>query len=246
MPLSTNLVAAWELNEASGNGIDSIGSNNLTNNNSVSSGTGLIYSNARNFVASSSQSLSCIDSASLSLGLNQSFTIEAWVKKANAGVGVVIANKGNVTGAGDEYLLWLGTGSRFEGYIGNGSTTANVNDTSTTPAVGSWAQAIFWYDSALQIIGITTNAGTAATTSWTGGTQDSSFGFAIGARGSDHASAFIDGLIGPVRFWKRALTSAERTELYNSGSGRDLSYITASSGLNLDIVQQQRKTQGIF
>lgn len=48
MSLSTNLISYWKLDETSGNAVDSVGSNTLTNNNSVSFSTALI-NNGANF-----------------------------------------------------------------------------------------------------------------------------------------------------------------------------------------------------
>jgi hypothetical protein len=73
----------------------------------------------------------------------------------------------------------------------------------------------------------------ANTKSYSGGITVNTRDFTIGTQ-NDTANIFRwDGLIDEVGFWKRVLTSAERTELYNSGNGRDYAYITAAAGVSL-------------
>ena len=234
MALADDLIAAWELDEASGTRVDSHGSNDLSDNNTVGSGTGLVLGTAADFERDNNESLSLADNTDLSLGSDTAFTFEVWVKaesfEFSANSGMVI-NKGNVNGSGDEYLLWYGSsgGMEIAGwqlYVGNGSSSATVVGAPGSVTTGTWYQIIVWHDPTANEIGIAVNAGTAVTASWSGGTQDTSHAFAIGNRSSGSGNGF-DGLIGPARFWKgRALSGAERTELYNSGSGRTYSYIT--------------------
>ena len=80
MPLSTSLVAAWELNEVSGNATDSKGSNTLTDNNTVTSGTGPIYALARDFELDNAEYFSIADNTDISLSGDISCTFEAWIK----------------------------------------------------------------------------------------------------------------------------------------------------------------------
>ena len=67
MALTDNLISAWELSEASGNAIDSHGSNDLTDNGSVGTGTGLVYGTARHFDGSD-DGFNIIDNTDLSVG----------------------------------------------------------------------------------------------------------------------------------------------------------------------------------
>src|SRR5258708_7847472 len=55
--ITDNLVSFWKLDEASGTRTDSVGSNNLTSNNSVGQSVGKV-SNAAHFTATSNQYLS--------------------------------------------------------------------------------------------------------------------------------------------------------------------------------------------
>lgn len=78
MSLLTNLESYWKLDEASGNATDAHGTNTLTNNNSVGSGTGKL-NGCRTFARASSQRLSIADNSSIGLG-DVDFTFTAWVK----------------------------------------------------------------------------------------------------------------------------------------------------------------------
>ena len=79
----TNLKAFWSLNESSdGSGAvtreDLHGTNDLTDNNTVASGTGLVYSNAADLEVSSGEFLRVTDNEDLTIGDNDC-TIVAWV-----------------------------------------------------------------------------------------------------------------------------------------------------------------------
>src|SRR4051812_43478016 len=91
-PLLTNLASYWKLEEASGTRADEIGSQTLTDNNTVTQAVGKL-GNAAQFTAANSESLSHADSATLSLGADQDFTLGAWVYLDSKGANRVIASK---------------------------------------------------------------------------------------------------------------------------------------------------------
>ena len=64
--LSTSLVSYWELEESSGTRVDSHGSDDMTDNNTVTSTTGK-QGNAAVFVAANTEFLDSADSAALSI-----------------------------------------------------------------------------------------------------------------------------------------------------------------------------------
>ncbi len=78
MALTDNLIAALELDEASGNAIDSHGANDFSDNNTVGAGTGLVHANARDFEAANDEYFSLADNTDLSLS-DIDCTVEAWV-----------------------------------------------------------------------------------------------------------------------------------------------------------------------
>src|SRR5262252_1520277 len=74
----TNLISYWKLDEVSGSRVDTKGTNTLTDNNTVTSTTGII-NNAASFAAASSEYLSLASNATVQTG-DIDFTITAWVK----------------------------------------------------------------------------------------------------------------------------------------------------------------------
>ena len=79
MSLLTDLVSYWKLDEASGDALDSHGTNNLTVNGSIGTAAGKIGS-ARDLESSGSdQYFSLADNASLSTG-DIDFSVAGWVK----------------------------------------------------------------------------------------------------------------------------------------------------------------------
>jgi hypothetical protein len=221
--LTDSLISAWELNEASGNATDSHGSNTLTDNNTVGSGTGLVYGTARDFEADTSEYLSLTDNGDLSPG-DTDFTFEAWVKPETTSGFPALLSKGTA-GGGREYILYLDGGTpRWE--VRGPSSTGGVYAGSSLSA-GNWYHLIFWHDSVNNQIGIAVNDGTPATAGHSDGCQDTTDPFQLGAASTQ--SLYWDGLIGPCRYWKgRVLTSGERTQLYNGGAG--LTYASFGGG----------------
>ncbi len=208
MSLLTDLISAWEMDEASGNRADSHGSNTLTDVNTVGSGTGLVHGTAADFEKDNSEQLTHADNASLSVG-DIDFTFELWLKPETASNFDSPISK---RGAAQEYELFLLSGGldlELNGASCSGGTIT----------AGSWNHVILWHDSTANELGFAINAGTPVTNTM-GATVpvDNAGDFSLGARAGG-AGGYYDGLMGPVRFWKRMLTSGERTELYNAGAG---------------------------
>ncbi len=220
MSLLTSLICYWKLDEASGNGLDSHGTDPLTDNNTVGSASGKI-GNARDFEASSSEWLQRADRASLSTG-DIDFTIAGWVNAesftANDGY---IASKMNAALANPEYrLFYNGTTSRFqfELYGAGVSRGAAVANTLGAPSTATWYYIVAWHDSVANTVNIQVNDGGVDSTGTSGGGQDTASVFCLGSRAGD-ANTFWDGLLDEWAYWERTLTSGERTSLYNGGAG---------------------------
>jgi hypothetical protein len=223
--LLTNLVAYWKLDEASGNALDAVGSNTLTDNGSVGTGTGKI-GNCRTF------SSSYFDHANNSdFGLvDEDFTFAAWIKPSSlGGFGNTILVKGDLSGGGVNYGLSVNTSGKAVFVVtatgvGSGSVTAN---TFGALSAGTWYHVVGWHDSVNNIVGISVNAGTPDTTSYSSGTSNDALPFRLG---SDANFLPFAGSIDEVGFWKRALDSTDRTSLYNGGSGLAFSSFGGGGG----------------
>lgn len=220
-PGTTNLVSWWSLDETSGNRADSHGSNTLTDNGSVGSAAGK-QSNGADFEDTSSQSLTITSNSTLQTG-NTDFTFGGWFKFESL-TGFHFLMGKNDHSSGREYSLIYDHGNtRFDFYIGNGaSSSAFVSDTSVaTPATATWYFIVAWYDSSATTIYIqVNNDGTPDSNASLGITPATgSSQFAIGKR-SDNSDWYLDGIADECFLYKRVLTAAERTWLYNSGAGR--------------------------
>lgn len=226
-PGTTGLVSWWTLGESSGTRYDShTFGNHLTDNNTVGSALGKLGGLSAKFVAANIESLSINDNASLSMN-NTSFTIATWVKlssKANHGDMVI-----KWTDAAPEYaLVYNNASDRFNFHAGLNSSTGSAVTANNlgSPSVGVWYFVVAWYDGTS--LNISINNGEPNSVGYTGGVADGSNSFRLGDRVSSQYP--FDGSLDEVVIYKRVLTSAERTWLYNNGSGRTYSDLTASSG----------------
>jgi hypothetical protein len=232
MALTDNLISYYSLDEASGNAIDAHGSNDLTDNNTVASTTGKV-GNCRDFELGSNEYFEITDPDSLSLvDATTSWTIAFWVNLESKGTtqGLVMKCHG---GAVVEYGVEYNTGTdRFRAAIGNGTTSAiEAADVLGSPSLATWYFIVAWYDAVADTINISVNDGAVDSGSFTdGGANITATNFGIGGYGG-LPNFTADGLIDEVGVWiGRVLTSGERTELYNSGSGRDYAYISGGGG----------------
>lgn len=222
--LNTSLIAYWKLDEASGSRSDSEPTGtaqNLSDSGTTASATGKI-NNGADFEFSSTTYLSRSDSSDLSLGADTDFTIAGWVKmESDTGFFAGIVAKNGGADNTDEYVVLYNPGlQRFQFKVANGSSSQTVTaDNLGIPSTATWYHIVAIHDSTADQIKLIINNGTADTASWSGGTQDGTAEFRIGAMTYNGGLAF-DGIIDEVGFWKKALSASEITELYNSGSGK--------------------------
>lgn len=220
--LLTDLKAHWKLNEASGTRVDSEGSNDLTDNNTVTQATGKI-GDAADFEDANEESLSIADNADLSAG-DIDFTIAGWFYLDDKTRSLRMVNK------------WLGAGSQREYVVGytpsatdrlffqvssDGSDFPSIKaDSFGAVSTGVWIFIVAWHDATANTINIQVNNGTVDSSAHTAGVFNGTSAFRLGGV-PEESGQFLDGRIDSVSFWKRVLTSTERTNLYNGGSGFD-------------------------
>lgn len=236
MALTDNLVAYWRLDEASGSRVDATGrGNDLTDNNTVTQATGILGS-AGQFTRANSEWLSRTDNSDLSTG-DVDFTVQAWVylDSKPASDYSYIFTKSSTTGPVVEFNCYYDTvADRFKFEIFDNppsvSRVATANNLGS-PSLGTWYHIVGWHDAVNNLVGIAVNAGTANATATSGTAPgDTAAPFELGRYGA-LASRYMNGRIDEVGYWKRVLTSAERTALYNSGSGLAYPFTSQAKGL---------------
>jgi len=224
--LTDNLISYWSLDESSGDAIDAHGSNDLTDTNTVGAATGKI-SGARDFEAGSVERFYHADSTDFSVG-DIDFTWAGWFQlesKSTYNIAICKATDKFTTGQQIEYRLYYDVlADRFAFTVGNNTTSLTVEaGTLGSPSTATWYYIVCWHDATANTINIQVNDGTVDSLSYSGGSWDSGGFFFIGLQYADDdiGSTWFpwDGLIDEVGFWKRVLTSGERTSLYNGGAG---------------------------
>lgn len=216
--LHTDLVAYWSLEEAAGaaRADDTGRGNTLTDVATVGQGTGKIAFGAQ-FNAASSRYLKRASGADLQMG-DVSFTISAWVKFDSIVLAQVVLSKDDNTAGNREYILYW-NGSALQAIVFS-ATDVSITANGPSAAVGTWYHLLMSHDSLLNTLSLDVNLGGAYSVGT--GAPLQAAGSAEFRIGGEAYPAFLqpfDGIIDEVGIWKRILTAAERTQLYNAGAG---------------------------
>lgn len=218
--LLTSLVAHWKLDEASGTRNDSHGTNHLTDNNTVTTGTAKLGTNAAQFTAANSEYLSVADNAALSMG-NIDFTIAFWLNLDTVASSQDLFNKcGGASGSDKEYRIYLNnaSGNVLTFQVGDNAAASVAVDSGSAISAATWYFVVCSHDSVANQVAVQIDNGTAATAAYSGGSHDGTQPLNIGvsiANGSFYANGRMDS----ISLWKRMLTSGELTSLFGGGSG---------------------------
>ena len=228
MAITDQLVAYWDLSEASGTRADALSTSPLTDNNSVTGTTGPGSHNASLFTRINNESLSHIDSTTLSVG-NQDFTFCAWVNFTTILADMTIC--GHINGSINDRSWKLSTdGTYLECLVSSDGTATQYWAFNTVPlSTGTWYFGMFYHDAANDVLAISLNNATPRTLpGYTAGVHDSGASFAFGAQ-NEMSLNYLNGAIAMAGLWKRVLTTDEITFLYNSGNGRAYSELAPST-----------------
>lgn len=217
--LNTGLITYWKLEEASGTRADSEPTTpqDLTDNNTVTQTTGKI-GNAAFFTAANSESLTHVDSADLSTG-NIDFSVVAWAKFTSLSGSMWFVSQWI---AGGNQRAWAinydATSGRLRFSVSSdGTTQVHLQaDAFGPPATNAWYMIFASHDSVNNTINISVNNGSANSVAHSTGVLDSTGAFNLGNVGS----LYLDGALDECGLWKKVLSAAEVTELYNGGAGK--------------------------
>lgn len=222
--LRTNLIAFWNLEEVSGTRFDSVGSNDLVDNNTVTQAVGKI-SNAASFDRANSEYLSLADNTDLSTG-DIDWTIAVWVKLTTKDTQIIVA-KDDTNNQREFNLDYFSGDDEFRVFVTSDGTNSTITfaaaSTFGSPSIGVWYFIVISHDATANTISIQINNGAIDSSAHSGGSFDGTAPFAIGAQFSSGTPAnFANNLTDAVGFWKKVLTTDEKSLLFNRGIGRQM------------------------
>ena len=234
-PGITDLLAYWRMEEASGVRADSHGSYDCTfvyNNPGFGVGR---QGNALD-LDGINQGLGIGDSPGISMGGDVSFCIGLWFKASNITSNIRLMGKWSDTDV-KEYTIAVYS-SRINFYVRDGAnlnshyvTADNFGDLSND----TWYFVYAYYDADSNIMGVGVNDVFNSGAGPTDGVFDGWGQFWVG-RGHT-AGYYLEGLIDEAFIYKeRLLGTAERTWMYNSGSGRTYADLLATDPTTRDLV----------
>jgi hypothetical protein len=159
------------------------------------------------------------DNASLETG-NISFTWAGWLNLASVSGSPMMATKWDGSKTGDYALYYSNINNAMEFlvmdgvHVSNGVLASNFGPFSTN----TWYFVVAWFDAGTGLCNISVNNG--AVNSFNPGytPASSTQEFDMGATTGSSPADFLDGVLQCIGFWKRTLTTAEITQLYNSGT----------------------------
>ena len=224
MSLLVGLETYWKLDESSdGSGavtrVDSHASQDLADNNTTASGTGKI-NNGADFEVGNSEYLSAADSAILSTG-DIDFSIACWFTLESLGGDPGLMIKGPGSCDLREYALRVGGDNKIRFQVSPDGTAVGeavvVGNSGSALSAATFYFVVAYHDATANVIGISVNDETPVTTAHTTGLTDLGGAFWMGRH--PNGTNYHDGIIDEAGFWKKVLSSDERTNLYNSGSG---------------------------
>lgn len=235
MALIDNLVSYWKLDEASGNALDSHGSNDLTETSGTIAATSGKISGCRDFEAIDTEYFTRASNSDLQVG-DIDFSFAMWINPESISSFPTFLSKD--TGASREYgfLINDSDSNRVRFAIsadGSGLVTVTATNFGSL-STGTWYFVAGGHNATSNEIWVAINAGTPNTQAHSGGVFTGTSNFAIGAR--PDGSIHYDGLIDEVGFWKRDIRS-DLAALYNGGAG--LAYPFVSGNPHNYYAQQQ-------
>ena len=229
--LLTNMVSWWPLDEASGSALDSHGSNDLTDINTV---TQWLYSprgavtSSRDFEAATDEHFSIASNASLQTG-DIDFTFLGWFAPESNNVnGMRILGKWD-TGIA-EYRFYFDYGSQtWIWEVSSDGTATTQLALAGTPGsyVDEWFFFVVDHDATNDLISLQlwtpmhyTTVPTKYTAAHAGGVYTGAADFNVGSIASDTTVGHWDGYMSNIVFTKELLTEAQRLWYFNYGKCR--------------------------
>lgn len=213
--LKVGLLSWWELDEASGNRLDSVGGRTMVPTGTVTSVTGLV-GNATQTAASSY--LRTANSPNLA---NGDFTLAGVFKTSNANMGVLCRN-GDPIGTGRQFLTLVESGIFYFVVSTDGTSSTYIATGPSGVNDGNFHNYIAWRNTAANTINLQIDGGSINTAAVSGSTSlfnGSDPGITLSGVGSDGAY-LTGGVHDATGVWGRMISSTERAFLQNGGAWR--------------------------
>lgn len=224
-PGTTNLLHYWELEETSGTRVDSHGSLDLSDINTVGSTTG-IQGTAATFVGANSESLLSTTPVAFSQGVP--LTYNFWVNLTSTSMRGVFFEDSSWRNGDDGFAVGVGN-TDYDG-TGNNLIVAQWGiGYFSAGAIGTgWHMitAIVRSDSKIELY----LDGTSVYTTASAIIAFQNWDFTIGSSYGTTVYPLRDGSIDEFAIWDVELSSANITWLYNSGAGRTYADLSGGGG----------------
>lgn len=218
-------VSLWRLDEASGTRADSIGSNDLTDNNTVGStskGVGApanLPGTVASFVEGNSEYLSRAN-ADLTNWPQGDFHFAVWATRTGTDADFEENYASKLISTGDQREWRIHTAIGQDRLYLAASSDGTSEDAGANTGAGSFPVNT-WHLLELRrsgtTIGVAIDGGAFADAS-VSGVFNGTAAFVLGARNSG-TFGYHDGMLSTAALWPRVLTPDERAALYNSGDG---------------------------
>jgi len=215
--LTDNLVSYWQLDETSGARVDAHSSNDLTDNNTVLYGTGII-SNAGDFETGNTESLSITDGSQTGLDLSGDFSFSLWFKPESSIEAPLIAKGYSSGNYGYRLFTSNDGGAGLHLMLSSNGSSATFRSWSWSDTPGTWYHIVVTYTASTHTAEAFIDGSSLGTVDMVvTSIHNSNQSFYIAS--DDSAPATQDGLIDETGIWTKVLSGAEITELYNAGAG---------------------------
>lgn len=221
MALKDKFTAYYKLDESSGNAIDSVGSNTLTNTNSVTYATGLLGNCADGGTGFTTKNLLSTTAALSYTQLGTAFSINFWVNP-NASLngnkhywGGVTASNGTYNRSVQACFVASTNTIAFDLYDG----TQKIFNTGVNPSSGSWYMVTLTYDGTYAKTYVNAVLKSTDSLSWAiGENQNINYTSALGYN-KGALNLNVNAKLDEYGFCDETLTQTDIDTLYNAGAG---------------------------
>lgn len=211
-PLLDGLVGYWKLDESSGNATDYSGNSNTGTPTGVTQGASGKINTAYTFAGGGSSYLDCGTNASLRM--TAAGTLSAWVYQTTSNNYATVIGNDDFDTDRHGYNFFIRLNGTISLELASASASQSVNG--STISNNSWHHIAATWDGTNVHIYIDGVDGGANSQTVTPTANTASFKIGNASIGSYDYVGTVD----EVGVWNRALTGAEITSLYNSGSGK--------------------------